>query len=132
MRCRGDDMAWTQEGKVRLVFSLVLLGLLVPTLITTGVLWWAGNWEQHERGLTLTLRIIWGCWVVLSFAPLLPRVTIYGWTFRNYLRWPEEDEAPPAELPRRPTRAPWIKSGAASFAITVVMVSLTASTVAAT
>ena len=45
-------------------------------------------------------------------------MTIFGWSFRNYLRL--NQSGPP--LPRRPATAPWYKSGAASFTTTIYIV----------
>jgi len=102
----------------RLITNLILLALLAGTLIASACLWWLGDWENHAWGLTLTLRILWGCCIVGCLATLLTRTTIFGWTFRQYFRgWPEGW--------RRPTRAPWSKSGKASFGFTVAMVSVT-------
>jgi hypothetical protein len=114
---------------IRILYAIVL-ALLAGCLVTTALLWWLGDWERHPGGLTLTLRIVWGCWLVVLLSALLTRVTIFGWYFRRYFRWPQEGEAPPvprppAVVPDRPVRAPWPKSGAASFSITVVLVSLT-------
>ena len=105
----------------RLISTLGVVVLLVAVVIAHVCLRWLGNWEVYEFGLTLTLRILWGVWIVVLFATILTRVTIFGWSFRKYLRL---DEAGPP-LPRRPTTAPWYKSGVTSFAITVFIVSLT-------
>jgi hypothetical protein len=55
-------------------------------------------------------------------------VTIFGWYFRRYFHWGEKKEVPP-EVPR--PAPPWPKSPAASFSITVVLVSLTGAAVVA-
>jgi hypothetical protein len=109
------------------VSTAVVLALFAAAAVTTVVLYWAGDWERHAWGLTLTWRIVWGCWVVIFLVTLLTRVTIFGWTFRRYFPWPAEAPAPPPTggVVPRPTRAPWPKSGIESFSITVVMVSLT-------
>jgi hypothetical protein len=100
--------------------------LLAGTVITTAVLWWFGDWEEHGWGLTLTLRIVWGCWLAICLATVLTQITIFAWYFRRYFRWPEEaGPPPPAEVVPRPVKAPWPKSGAASFSVAVVLVSLT-------
>jgi len=66
----------------------------------------------------MTLRILGGCCLVAVAATLLTRLTIIGWYFRRYFR-PAEQAVPPPEPigtgPRRPTAAPWYKSGALSF-----------------
>ncbi len=105
----------------KLISTLGVIVLFVAMAIASTCLWYFGNWEEYEFGLTLTLRILWGVWLVVLLATILTRVTIFGWSFRNYLRL---DEAGPP-LPRRPTTAPWYKSGVTSFAITVFIVSLT-------
>ena len=105
----------------RLISTLGVIALAVAMAIASACLYWLGNWEKHEFGLTLTLRILWGVWVVVLIATILTRVTIFGWSFRNYLRL--DETGPP--LPRRPATAPWYKSGVTSFTITVFIVSLT-------
>jgi hypothetical protein len=105
----------------RRISTLGVIALLVAVAIANACLEWLGNWEEHEFGLTLTQRILWGVGLVALIALILTRVTIFGWSFRNYLRL---DEAT-VPLPRRPTAAPWYKSGVTSFAITVFIVSLT-------
>jgi hypothetical protein len=102
----------------RLISTLGVILSLVAVGIATACLSWLGNWEEHEFGLTLTLRILWGVWGLLLVAFILTNVTIFGWSFRNYLRL---DQAGPS-LPRRPATAPWYKSGAASFTTTVYIV----------
>jgi hypothetical protein len=127
-------MGKAPSGTAYWVSTLAVLVLLAGALITHAALWWGGNWEAHRWGLTLTLRIVWGCWIVVFLATLLTRTTIFAWYFRRYLRWPPggaEAGPPPATLPR-PTRAPWVKSGAASFSISVVLVSLTGGCAVAT
>jgi hypothetical protein len=114
---------------IRILYTIVLV-LLAGSLVTTGFLWWLGDWEGHPGALTLALRIVWGCWLVVLLSAVLTRMTIFGWYFRRYFRWPQDGEAPPvprpaAVVPDRPVRAPWPKSGKASFSITVVLVSLT-------
>jgi hypothetical protein len=121
---------------LRILYAIVLT-LLTASVVTTALLWRLGNWERHEGGLTLTLKIVWGCWLVLLLGAILTRVTIFGWYFRRYFRRPQQGEAPPVPRPPvvvadRPTRAPWPKSGKASFSITVTLVSLTGSAAIAT
>jgi hypothetical protein len=118
-------MAERRLSKVNLIFSLVVLALFVGTVVATVMMVVMGDWDSHAWGLKLALRITWGCWVVVCLAWLLTRVTIFGWSFRRYLRWPGGPTQAPPMIPRRPTLAPWYKSAAASFSITVVMVSLT-------
>jgi hypothetical protein len=127
----------TRPGKGILIAYLVVLALLAGALIATALMWWLGDWGRHRGGLTLALRIVWGCWLVACLATVLTRVTIFSWYFRRYFRWPPGGEgagpAPPAPpAAPRPARAPWYKSGKASFSITVVMVSLTGAAAVAT
>lgn len=105
----------------RLISILGVVALFVAVSIASACLWWLGDWENYAWGLTLTLRILWGVWLVVLTALILTRVTIFGWSFRNYLRL----DAAGTTLPRRPATAPWYKSGVTSFAITVFIVSLT-------
>jgi hypothetical protein len=106
-----------------LIADLVVLGLLVGSLLASGCIWLLGDWEQYGWWLRLTLRIIWGCWIVVFLATMLTKVTIFGWSFRRYFRWNDKSQPPP-QIPR-PTRAPWSKSGLASFSFTVSLVALT-------
>jgi hypothetical protein len=125
-------MGESQASKAKLISTLVVLALLLGCVVTTLMMWWLGNWEAHRWGLDLALRIVWGCWIVIFLATVLTRVTLFGWSFRNYLRWPEGLKTAPPSLPRRPARAPWPKSPAASFSITVVLVSITGAAAVAT
>jgi len=111
--------------KASLITNLIVLGLFAGTLIASACLWWLGDWENHDAGLKLTLKILWGSWMGVCLATLLTQATIFGWTFRQYFRdWPEGWN--PSEMfRRRPTRAPWSKSGLASFSFTVAMASVT-------
>jgi hypothetical protein len=108
----------------KLASTLVVIGLGVGALIATGCLWWLGDWENSAWGLTLSLRILWGVWTLIAVGVLLTHVTIFGWSFRRYFRLDEHAPAGPPRQ-RRATTAPWLKSPAASFSITVVLVSLT-------
>jgi hypothetical protein len=112
------------------IVTLVALVHLVGVAIATVCLWWFGNWERYRDGLTLTLRILWGVWMVHALSAVLTRVTIFGWNFRRYFRLDENGS--PESLPVRPTRAPWFKSGKVSFSTTVVLVSLFGSAAIAT
>jgi hypothetical protein len=105
----------------RLISNLGVVVLFVAMAIASACLWWLGDWESHEWGLTLTLKILWGVWLVALTGLILTHVTIFGWSFRNYIR-PNQAGQP---LPRRPATAPWYKSGVASFTTTVFIVSLT-------
>jgi hypothetical protein len=105
------------------VATWVIAALLVASLAVTVCLYlFVDSAETHPR-LTLTFRILWGCWIVVLFALILTRVTIFGWSFRRYFRW--DEPSPPPQTTPRPTRAPWIKGGKSSFGFTVAMVSLT-------
>src|SRR5438046_2791071 len=117
-------------GKAGSIASLVVLLLLAGTVIASLCLWYLGDWEEHGWALTLTLRILWGSWIVVCLGTILTRVTIFGWSFRQYFRWPGDGRPPWARF--RPSRAPWSKSGKASFSITVAMASLTLGVVVAT
>src|SRR5262245_11279440 len=118
-------MADPRPSKVNLIFSLVVLALFVGTVVATVLMVVIGDWDSHAWGLKLALRITWGCCAVVFLALVLTRVTIFGWNFRRYLRWPGGPAKAPPNVPRRPAAAPWYKSPAASFTITVVMVSVT-------
>jgi hypothetical protein len=129
-------MSRQQPSKARWILTWVVLAHLLATGVATLCLLQLGDWERYRGGLDLTLRIIWGCWIVHLLATVLTSVTIFGWSFRRYFRWSETMlPGPPPEpiaadsLPRkgplRPARAPWKKSPLASFSITVVLVSIT-------
>lgn len=105
------------------VSNVVVLSLLAVSALASAGIWLLGDWENYGWWLTLTLRILWGCWAVAVLATVLTRVTIYGWSFRRYFRW-QGAGAPPPQAPR-PIHAPWTKSPYASFSFTVSMVSVT-------
>ncbi|MFO0876465.1 MAG: hypothetical protein U0840_03750 [Gemmataceae bacterium] len=116
-------MTQMTRNPVSLISTLVVLALLVVTLVASGCIWWTGDWENHAGGLALALRIIWGLWLLAAVAGILTNVTVFGWSFRRYIRWTGDNL--PAWARFRPTRAPWSKSGATSFSFTVAMVSIT-------
>jgi hypothetical protein len=116
-------MTERRSGRGRLISTLVVISLLAATLIATVCLWLFVDQERYGFGLTLTLRILWGAWIVTLLATTLTHVTIFGWSFRRYFRW-SDDSPPPPQAPR-PTRAPWTKGSKTSFSITVVLVSMT-------
>lgn len=112
-----------KAGWARTIPDLIVLGLLAASAVASLCLWFFGNWDEYGFWLALALRIVWGCWIVACLATVLTKVTIFGWTFRKYFRWPTAERPPDARI--RPTRAPWVKSAAASFSFTVAMVSVT-------
>jgi hypothetical protein len=118
-------MSEGRPSKAPIISTMVVVVLACAAGVASLLLYLLGNWEEYAWALTLTLRIIWGCWLVTFLATLLTRVTIFGWTFRRYFPRPPEAPTPPGGVVPRPTQAPWPKSGAASFSITVVMASLT-------
>ncbi len=103
---------------VTLVAFIHLIGVVIATLCLN----WFGDWEHYSSGLLLTRRILWGVWVIHALAAILTRVTLFGWSFRRYFRLDENGSA--QQLPVRPTRAPWYKSGKVSFSTTLILVSL--------
>lgn len=115
-------MADQLNNTVRWVSSVAVLALLLVAGIASAVIWWTGDWGQHAWGLTLTLRILWGGWVVVALATVLTRVTLFGWSFRRYVRWAGDQMPEWARF--RPSKAPWSKSGKASFSFTVLNVAL--------
>jgi hypothetical protein len=106
-----------------LIVSIVLLTLLAAFFSASLALWIAGDWKQYGSGLDLTLRIMWGSWLVLFVAALLTYATFVGWHFRKA----RPNEGPTALMQAiaagmKPSA--WLKTGATSFTITVVLVSL--------
>ena len=122
-------MGETRSPKSRIVTAVITGSFLGATAVATALIVWLGDWEHYRWGLDLTLRILWGCCIVAIAATLLTRLTIIGWYFRRYFR---PNEPPPPDPVsgglRRPARAPWYKSGALSFSMTVTLVSLTGAT----
>ena len=122
-----------RSTKSGFVTAVIAAAWLAGTVVVTGllyVIWWSAGWagwQEYSWSRDLALRILWGCCLVAVAATLLTRLTIIGWYFRRYFR-PSEQSVPPPEPigtgPRRPTRAPWYKSGALSFSMTVSLVSL--------
>src|SRR5947207_15042477 len=105
-----------------LILSLVVLSLLTTCVATTVFLCTFGDWERHDWGMCLTLKVMWGVWLLVLAASVLTYVTMFGWHFRR---------PHPGEWPRALVRAwaegvkppAWFKSASASFTITVVLVS---------
>jgi hypothetical protein len=117
-------MAGPRSSVANLVLSVIVVTLGLATIIATICLWAFVDWGRYDWALRLTLRIVWGVWALVFLAALLTRATIFGWAFRRYFRW--AGESPPAVPPViRPTKAPWSKSGKASFLFTVIMTSVT-------
>ena len=125
------DPASTKSGFVTFVIAAAFVA---GTVVATALIWGLGDWQRYPWALDLTLRILWGCCLVAVAATLLTRLTIIGWYFRRYFR-PAEQAVPPPEPigtgPRRPTTAPWYKSGALSFSMTVTLVALAGAAVVA-
>src|SRR5947209_5621328 len=76
-------MADSRSRLATLVCTMVVLTLLVACLAASVALWAGGDWERHARGLTLSLKIMWGGWLLVLVATLLTHVTIVGWRFRR-------------------------------------------------
>jgi hypothetical protein len=116
-------MADSRSRLATLICTIVVLTLLVACLAASVALWAGGDWEKHAWGLTLALKIMWGSWLLVLIATLLTHVTIVGWRFRRPRpsEWPAALARAYAEGFQPPA---WFKSGPASFAITVVFVSL--------
>ena len=113
------------------VTALIAGAFLVGSVAATAVIWWLGDWQNYGWGLDLTLRILWGCCIVALAATMLTRLTIIGWYFRRYFRPAEQPVPPPDPVgagTRRPTSAPWYKSGALSFSMTLTLVGMVGAT----
>ncbi len=116
---------------------MIAVAFLAGTAVATALIWSAGGGRLaggYSWARDLTLRILWGCCFLTFTATLLTRLTIVGWYFRQYFRQAEQAVPPPEPIgtgPRRPTRAPWYKSGALSFSMTVTLVSLAGATAVA-
>jgi hypothetical protein len=116
-------MAEQPTINARWISSIVLLALFVVIGIASAFIWFTADWERYAWGLTLALRIMWGSWFVVALVTYLTRVTIFGWSFRRYVRWAEGKM--PAWTRFRPSKAPWSKSGAVSFTFTAILTWLT-------
>src|SRR5262245_26024414 len=116
-------MADTYSRQGILISVIVLATVFAAFGLATVLLWLFGDWARYGWGMTLTLRIMWGSWVVGFVATFLTHATIAGWRFRK---------ARPGEGPRALAQAiaagirpsAWYKTPATSFTITVVLVSL--------
>ena len=127
-------MAELRPPKSKIVTAVIVSAFVAGTAVATALILWLGDWGHYRWGLDLTLRILWMCCVVAVIATLLTRLTIIGWYFRRYFR-PSEPPPPPDPVsggPRRLVRAPWYKSPALSFSMTVTLVSLAGATAVAT
>jgi uncharacterized membrane protein len=114
----------TKSGFVTAVIAASFVGVAV---VATVLIWCFGDWQNYAWPLDLTLRILWGCCIVAVVATTLTRVTIIGWRFRRYFRTAEHATPPPDPVgvgTRRPTVAPWYKSGILSFSMTVSLVAV--------
>jgi hypothetical protein len=113
------------------VTAIIAGPFLVGSIVATAAIWWLGDWQNYGWGLDLTLRILWGCCIVVLTAAMLTRLTIIGWYFRRYFRPAEQAVPPPDPVgagTRRPTSAPWYKSGALSFSMTLTLVGMAGAT----
>lgn len=112
-----------RSGWLTTLFGTLFLG---GAGVTSFLLRWLGDWDAHGWELRLAERIVWGSCLIAALAVVLTGVTIFGWSFRRYFRWPG-DGVPADGRPvrMRPVRAPWVKSPIASFSTTVILVSLT-------
>jgi magnesium-transporting ATPase (P-type) len=120
----------TKSGFVTAIIAAAFVaGTAVATALIYLTWWWVGGvgWTDYSWSRDLTLRIFWGCCIVAVAACLLTRVTIIGWYFRRYFRTAEHATPPPDAVgvgTRRPTVAPWFKSGTLSFSMTVSLVAV--------
>ena len=123
-------MAKSRFRLAALISNIVLLTLLILASLTSVVLWLVGDWQKYGWGLGLTLRIVWGLWLLAFAATFLTRATIVGWHHRK--AWPSEWPAALYKAFSEGGRPPsWFKSGVASFTITVILVSLMGASVLA-
>src|SRR2546423_10158349 len=116
-------MALSRTQLAGLISALVIVTLFVAFGIASLVLALAGDWEEYSWALTLTLKIMWGTWVIATAATSLTFVTMFGWRFRK-LRPGEGPTALAKALAAEIKPASWFKRGSTSFTITVVLVSL--------
>ncbi len=116
-----------RSTKSGFVTAIIAGSFLAVAIVATILIWCFGDWQNYAWPFDLTLRILWGCCIVAVVATTLTRVTIIGWRFRNYFRTAEHTSPPPDPVgagTRRPTIAPWSKSGALSFSMTVSLVAV--------
>jgi MFS family permease len=116
-----------RSTKSGFVTAIIAGSFLAFSIVATLLICWLGDWQNYGWALGLTLRILWGCCIVALVATTLTRVTIIGWRFRRYFRTAEQTPPPPDPVgvgTRRPTVAPWYKSGILSFSMTVSLVAV--------
>ena len=106
-----------------LIVSLVLMTLLFAFFSASLAIWLAGDWARYGQGLTLTLKIMWGSWLVLFAAALLTAATIMGWRYRK-ARLSDAPAAMARALAEGMKPSALLKTAAISFTITVILVSL--------
>ena len=115
-----------------MICVLVVLTTLAAISVASVVLVLAADWQAHHNALVLTMKIMWGTWLVLLAGTLLTWATMVGWRFRRAL----PDDRSPMGLLRSiqaGTKPPaWAKSGWTSFTFTVILVSLTGTAILAT
>ncbi len=120
-------MLEVRSTKSGFVTAVIAGSFLAVAVVATVLIWQLGDWQNYAWSLDLTLRILWGCFIVALAATTLTRVTIIGWRFRRYFRTAEQTTPPPDPVgvgTRRPTVAPWYKSGILSFSMTVSLVAV--------
>ena len=74
-------MSGSRSRLFYLIAGVVVLTLLVAFGSASLALWLGGDWEDYGWGLTLTLKIMWGTWLVLFVALGLTHLTAVGWRF---------------------------------------------------
>jgi magnesium-transporting ATPase (P-type) len=124
-------MLEVRSTKSGFVTAVIAGSFLVVAIIATILIWQLGDWQNDGWALSLTLRILWGCCIVAIAAATLTRVTMVGWNFRRYFRAGEHATPPRDPVGvgvRRPTVAPWYKSGILSFSMTVSLVAVVGAT----
>jgi hypothetical protein len=116
-------MAVSRGRLATLIVSLVLMTLLFAFFSASLALWLGGDWGRYRQGLTLTLKIMWGSWLVLLTAALLTGATIMGWRYRK-ARLSDAPAALARAMAEGMKPSALLKTAAISFTITVILVSL--------
>jgi hypothetical protein len=116
-------MAVSRGKLAALIVTLVLLTLLFAFFSASLAIWLGGDWGRYRQGLTLTLKIMWGSWLVLLAAALLTYATIMGWRYRK-ARLSDAPAALRRALAEGMKPSALLKTTAISFTITVILVSL--------